>query len=203
MTGSYYDFPRLEKFLGSDTERERQSNCHVKRTVRSAGFRSLVTLRLGFVNEHFLGNCPFLELLQVTRSSSIRNLRVVGPLLKLKWLEISQCTLLKRLEISATNLVSLTYKGPLAYKLGTSTKVILENVLALSELCTDGAYCASVVLKPTPHLIHLRQLGSLKLVLPEEVSMSSALHLRSLCLCFPELLTMIFTVVCCDFWSVC
>ncbi|KAE9452719.1 hypothetical protein C3L33_15367, partial [Rhododendron williamsianum] len=45
-----YDFPRLEKFLGSDAEQEQQSNGHVKRTVRSSGFRSLLTLRLGFVN---------------------------------------------------------------------------------------------------------------------------------------------------------
>ncbi|KAJ7002139.1 hypothetical protein NC653_012262 [Populus alba x Populus x berolinensis] len=60
---------------------------------------SLTTLRLKNVNvtgevniEHFLSNCLALETLYIQSSDSLVNLKVAGPLLRLKYLEIRYCS---------------------------------------------------------------------------------------------------------------
>ncbi|XP_062169713.1 F-box/FBD/LRR-repeat protein At5g53840-like [Alnus glutinosa] len=79
---------------------------------------SLRALILKFLNvsgevlEYFICNCPFLDRLWVEGSETLVNLKVAGPLLRLKHLEISHCLKLENLEISAKNLVSFVYFGP-------------------------------------------------------------------------------------------
>lgn len=152
----WYAFPSVEKLCS------RTSKTH----PQLFGFCHLITLCLKCVNitgevvEHFLGNCPLLEQLQVISSDHLTNLKVAGPSLKLKCLEISTCYL-KDLEISAANLasLSLTYFGP-------ASRVILRNVPVLSELCISGDYAESVIHQPTDHLSYMRQLERLKLTRP-------------------------------------
>uniref|UniRef100_U5GKG2 F-box domain-containing protein n=1 Tax=Populus trichocarpa TaxID=3694 RepID=U5GKG2_POPTR len=62
---------------------------------------SLTTLRLKNVNvtgeviEHFLSNYLALETLYIQSSDSLVNLKVAGPLLRLKYLEIRYCSVKK------------------------------------------------------------------------------------------------------------
>ncbi|XP_058181388.1 FBD-associated F-box protein At5g60610-like [Rhododendron vialii] len=150
----WYAFPSVEKL------RSRTSNTR----LQPFGFCHLITLCLKCVNitgkvlEHFLGNCPLLEQLQVMSSDHLTNLKVAGPSLKLKWLGISRCENLKDLEISAVNLASLSFTY-----FGQASRVILRNVPVLSELCIEGDYIESVIHQPTDHLSYIRQLERLKL----------------------------------------
>ncbi|KAF7129500.1 hypothetical protein RHSIM_Rhsim10G0000100 [Rhododendron simsii] len=72
----------------------------------------LTQLSLKFINvtgelvEHFLCNCPLLERLCVRGSKQLSKLRVVGPSLRLKFLEISACDCLESVDIYAPNLAS-------------------------------------------------------------------------------------------------
>ena len=61
----------------------------------------------GKVLEYFLSACPLLEYLSVS-TSSVGDVKVSGPDLKLKHLELLHCDFLS-VEISAVNLVSFTY----------------------------------------------------------------------------------------------
>ncbi|KAK7828092.1 f-box/lrr-repeat protein [Quercus suber] len=76
---------------------------------------SLVQLRLCYVEvtgevlECFLSICPLLEFLSVS-DSHVMNLKISGPSLKLKQLEITYCTLTS-LDIYAVNLMSFKYVG--------------------------------------------------------------------------------------------
>uniref|UniRef100_A0A7N2MTG3 At1g61320/AtMIF1 LRR domain-containing protein n=1 Tax=Quercus lobata TaxID=97700 RepID=A0A7N2MTG3_QUELO len=76
---------------------------------------SLVQLRLcsvevtGEVLECFLSACPVLEFLSISELH-VMNLKISGPSLKLKQLEITCCTLTS-LDIYVVNLVSFKYVG--------------------------------------------------------------------------------------------
>ncbi|CDP11025.1 unnamed protein product [Coffea canephora] len=77
------------------------------------GFKSLRALSLKSLNvtvevlEFFFINCPFLERLVVGGSSVLINLRVCGPSIALKYLEVCSCLRLQSIIVSDTNLVSL------------------------------------------------------------------------------------------------
>ncbi|KAK8704336.1 hypothetical protein V6N13_047963 [Hibiscus sabdariffa] len=79
------------------------------------------------VLHNFISNSPFLERLCVEGSPSLVHLRVAGPSLHLKYLEISGCPRLKRLKLVATNLLTLRYSGP-------HIKIPFKNVPNLTEL---------------------------------------------------------------------
>ncbi|XP_059668577.1 F-box/LRR-repeat protein At3g26922-like [Cornus florida] len=178
-----YDFPSMEKFKilpSSNTLKYRTSHGHhVSRTVGSSGFRSLTALRLVSVNikeevlENFLSNCPFLEQLCVVGSICLVNLKIAGPSLKLKCLEICNCQKLENLEVSAINLVSFTYIGP-------DTSVTFRNVPLLSELSIGGEYHSSVVSGSWKHSSYFPQIKKLKLILSTE-------DLIRMPICLPEL----------------
>ncbi|KAF7138883.1 hypothetical protein RHSIM_Rhsim07G0191400 [Rhododendron simsii] len=97
--------------------------------------KSLTQLSLTSINvtgelvEHFLSNCPLLLGLRVCFSERLVNLRVVGHLLCLKFLEISRCPRLKNLDIYAPNLASLVCLG-----LERSTRVLLRHAPLLVDL---------------------------------------------------------------------
>ncbi|KAK8694991.1 hypothetical protein V6N13_072534 [Hibiscus sabdariffa] len=75
--------------------------------------KSLTSLRLehvqvsGQVLESFLSNCPLLETLHVSHSKKLENINVCGS----QHLHISFCKCIKRIEVSAPNLVSFEYGG--------------------------------------------------------------------------------------------
>ncbi|XP_050383711.1 uncharacterized protein LOC126800388 [Argentina anserina] len=60
------------------------------------------------VLELFLSKCPVLERLSVESTKSLVGLRVAGPSIALKYLELSSCHALKSVHICDTNLVSVT-----------------------------------------------------------------------------------------------
>ncbi|XP_021808949.1 F-box/FBD/LRR-repeat protein At5g22700-like [Prunus avium] len=83
------------------------------------GFKSLKVIHFrhvgvtGEVVEFFLSNCPLLERLSLDVAKNLVNLRVVGPLIALKYLEIKNCQRLKNIEICDANIVSFIYCGGL------------------------------------------------------------------------------------------
>ncbi|KAK8553460.1 hypothetical protein V6N13_062265 [Hibiscus sabdariffa] len=80
---------------------------------------------------YFISNSPFLECLCVGGSTSLVHLRVVGPSLCLKYLEIIHCLCMESLEIDAANLLSFKYYGP-------KIKLTSMNVPNIAELSIDG-----------------------------------------------------------------
>ncbi|OMO75622.1 hypothetical protein COLO4_25985 [Corchorus olitorius] len=100
---------------------------------------SLTSLILKQVNvsdetlETLLLNSPFLECLCVGGSTSLIHLRVVGPSLCLKYLQVIQCPDLKSLQLDAPNLLSLKYIGP-------EITIPFINIPNLVELGIGGNY---------------------------------------------------------------
>ncbi|KAL4323748.1 hypothetical protein GQ457_11G010860 [Hibiscus cannabinus] len=83
----------------------------------SSEIKSLTSLRLkhvevsGQVLESFLSNCPLLETLHVSHSKKLEHINVCGSSLRLQHLHVSFCKYIKRIEVSAPNLVSFEYGG--------------------------------------------------------------------------------------------
>ncbi|KAL6132457.1 hypothetical protein ACLB2K_064700 [Fragaria x ananassa] len=105
-----YQFP--PKLLGLEMESDLQLK-HLD-SACSIGFSFLRVLCFTNVDvsqevlEHFLYNCPVLERLSVKSTRSLVGLRVAGPSIALKYLELLSCDGLNSIQISDTNLVSLT-----------------------------------------------------------------------------------------------
>lgn len=101
---------------------------------------SITILQLKYINvsgevlEYFLSNCLFLEELCVVNSDSLVNIKVSGPSVQLKYLEICDCFHIKKLEISANSLVSFKYSGP-------EINLLLKDAPQLSEILIRGRYC--------------------------------------------------------------
>ncbi|KAM7501417.1 hypothetical protein LguiB_000321 [Lonicera macranthoides] len=107
-------------------------------TCCTSEFKSLKSLHLkgvdvsGQVLENILATCPFLERLAVRASQELKTLKVAGPSLVLKYLEISWCNNLDSIEICIlTNLVRFEY-----WAFGTNLR--LNNVPRLVELSIAG-----------------------------------------------------------------
>ncbi|OMO82270.1 hypothetical protein CCACVL1_12002 [Corchorus capsularis] len=127
---------------------------------------SLKVLRLaavevtGEVLEYILSMCPWLEVLSIRMSKSLVRLKVSGPSLKLKSLEILLCSL-EYIEISAANLMSLKYSGDIV-------TAVVNGVNRLIEASISGRY-ASYIIKNLCHFSGLfSQLETLVLDLTEE-----------------------------------
>lgn len=99
-----------------------------------SNLNSLTSLRLTFVDvigeviESFLCNCPLLEELSVVASLRVVNLKISGPSLRLRHLEL--VLNLASLEISASKLVSFKYSG-----------LVITDKHAF-KVCS-GSYCGS------------------------------------------------------------
>ncbi|XP_058002367.1 F-box/LRR-repeat protein At3g58900-like isoform X2 [Hevea brasiliensis] len=125
---------------------------------------SLTALHLKRVNvtggilEYLLSHCPFLEVLSVKNSSSLLSLNIRGPTLKLTHLELWCCRNFKKLEISAVNLVSLSYRGP--------EVVHFKYVPQLLELSVAGNFFKIVVDNVFEHSSFLSRLKTLNLHFP-------------------------------------
>ncbi|XP_062169845.1 F-box/LRR-repeat protein At3g58900-like isoform X2 [Alnus glutinosa] len=135
------------------------------RTLSFPRCNSLRALILKFLNvigevlEYFICNCPFLERLCVQNSAALVNLKVPGPLLPLKYLEIRHCHKLQNLEISAKNLVSFVYSGP-------KITMPFRYVPNLVEMSLGGTYCEYSIYQFCEFSSCLSRLETLILELP-------------------------------------
>ena len=114
--------------------------------------------------EYILSSCPFLECLTVITSDSLVNLKVSGPSLKLKHLNILSCINVQCIEISAPSLVSFKYGGPKA-------KIIFKDVPCLVEASFAGPYVPFLVNNLPQNSWCLSQLRTLALNVIYLVSM--------------------------------
>lgn len=133
-------------------------------------FSSLIDLNLSCVNvkdevvKYFLANCPNLVRLCVEGSDSLVSLEVSDPLPKLKSLKILECPHMKRLKISAPDLVSFGYHGPLI------DDVPFGDVPLLSEVYFGGNNSISLVDHSQKLFGYFSMLKILKLDMPFSVS---------------------------------
>ena len=117
----------------------------------------------GKVLAYVLSNCPYIEALHVEASNSLVKLKSSRPLLKLKHLEILRCFSLKKIEISAINLVSFKY-------FGDKIRLRLGDVPNLVDVSMDGLYACDFVKKCCPISSYLSQLQTIVLKVYVEVS---------------------------------
>ncbi|KAL2321695.1 hypothetical protein Fmac_026074 [Flemingia macrophylla] len=102
----------LELYFGHSTEYSLPLHL-----FKLESFNSLHVLRLKFITvtkdmlEYLLCCCPLLETLSLVSSGVPKTMKVSGPSLKLKCLELARCWELTKLEIFAENLVSFKYYG--------------------------------------------------------------------------------------------
>lgn len=114
-------------------------------------FNSLHVLRLKCITvteemlEYLLHCCPSLETLNLVDSVVPKTMKVSGPSLKLKSLELMRCWELLRLEIFAENLMSFKYYGP---HLDTEFK----SVPSLVEATFGGSFMEFTTESFLPHL---------------------------------------------------
>ncbi|XP_050381913.1 FBD-associated F-box protein At4g10400-like [Argentina anserina] len=105
------------------------------------GFKSLKVLSLkcvdvdGQVIEYMLSNCPVLERLSLVYSSNLVSLRVAGPSIALKYLEVRGCAKLESVEIRDTNLVSFVYYGDEIHLIIRNVPLLVE--VSICESCHD------------------------------------------------------------------
>lgn len=122
---------------------------------------SLKTLRLAYVDvedevvQYFLASCPNLEELRIRFSYDTKNLQVIDPP-SLRVLEICRCFNIQSLEISAADLVSLTYGG-------AKRSLLLKKVPNLHELNICDDICTDFIVEPREHWSYSVQLEKLVL----------------------------------------
>lgn len=114
------------------------SHLHTYSSVRSLTSLCLANVGVtGEVLEHLLPYCPFLELLSIKESLCLTSLKIFGPSLKLKYLEL-YVSGLKDLEIHLPNLMSFKYNRSAAV-------VSFENVPALADVSFGVQFSAYVM----------------------------------------------------------
>ncbi|OMP12793.1 putative ubiquitin-protein ligase [Corchorus olitorius] len=104
--------------------------------------------------ENIISNSPFLECLSLGDSSSLVHLRVAGPALCLKYVEIIFCFSLESLELHAPNLLSLKYSGA---KINISF-VNIPNLVEISLGGEDLPYFARKLCGLSTHFSKLQML---------------------------------------------
>ncbi|CAN6577087.1 unnamed protein product [Malus baccata var. baccata] len=109
------------------------------------GFKSLKVLHFSYVDvgqevlEYFLSNCPVLERLSVFHAPNLLNLRVVGPSIALKFLDIERCGNIESVEICNANLVSFNY-------VGNEFHLLVRNVPRLSQVSiSENCICNNFI----------------------------------------------------------
>ncbi|CAN6564089.1 unnamed protein product [Malus baccata var. baccata] len=126
-----------------------------------APFKSLRVVRfkhvgvIGDAVEFLLSNCPVLERLSLSFAKDLGKLRVIGPSIALKYLEIKYCLDLRFIEISGANIVSFIYCGPIRDLSLNNVPLLVEvynqnhafpafSNLKHLELLVDADYCLSL-----------------------------------------------------------
>lgn len=128
----------------------------------TSSFSSLVSLHLADVDipeevlHYLLCYCPLLEVLRLKGADRLIRIRVSGPSLKLKYLELRDLPNLSNLEIDAANLVSFEFCS-------RELIVNLKHVPSLAEISVEGDYCTYFLYNLHQFSSFLPQLRTLKL----------------------------------------
>ncbi|KAM1342937.1 hypothetical protein ACFX2F_007192 [Malus domestica] len=141
--GDLYTFPH--KLLGLENgstlklEHMRSDIPSLRSCGYNTGFKLLRVLHFqlvdvtGEVLEYFLSNCPVLERLTVHSAfTNLVNLRVIGPSVALKYLDIKFCPYLQSIEICDANLLSLDYEGSAINMLVSNVPLLVEVSISMS-----------------------------------------------------------------------
>lgn len=153
--GMEYEFPSIDMLTS-----------HSNNVVASP-FHGLRTLRLGEVQikdevvHYLLASCLDLEELCISGSYVTINLQVVDPP-SLRVLKIDGCRCIKSAEISAPNLVSLSYGGE-------GNGLVLKNLHNLRELTVTEQLYVAFVSKPKEQSWYLDQLEKLVIDMQDTV----------------------------------
>ncbi|CAA0830662.1 Unknown protein [Striga hermonthica] len=148
--GNHYEFPNLDLLLSYSPDGGK------------FGLGFLRSLSLEGVDiedkvvRHFLSSCPYLEHLCIRESKATKRLRFVDPLPSLKVLEISDCSFIRKLEVSATSIVSCTYNG-------SNTIFPFRKAPNLSELTLGREFAQFFIYEPSKHMSYSAQLEKLTL----------------------------------------
>ncbi|MBA0576991.1 hypothetical protein Golob_024679, partial [Gossypium lobatum] len=100
----------------------------------------------GEVLANFISNSPFLECLCAGGSRSLVHMRLVGPPLYLKHLEIIRCDHMESLEIDAANLLSLKYLRQ-KIKIPSMNVPNLANSWDVNSFLSDPKACTQYYIK--------------------------------------------------------
>ncbi|KAM7511237.1 hypothetical protein LguiB_010112 [Lonicera macranthoides] len=155
-----YIFPSLQELLNSTACSSSIS------TTPFTHLKSLSLIHLSVTKEvlhYVLANCCSLEQLCVEGSKQLSDFKVVGPSLKLKYLELHRCEPLQNLEISAPNLVTFVYSGP-------KEMHPFKDAPLLSDLRLRDQYCYDFIFESHRHLSFMSRLEKLHLTIPPDVS---------------------------------
>lgn len=155
-----YIFPSLQELLNSTACSSSIS------TTPFTHLKSLSLIHLSVTKEvlhYVLANCCSLEQLCVEGSKQLSDFKVVGPSLKLKYLELHRCEPLQNLEISAPNLVTFVYSGP-------KEMHPFKDAPLLSDLRLHDQYCYDFIFESHRHLSFMSRLEKLHLTIPPDVS---------------------------------
>lgn len=115
------------------------SSFAVTQPSMSTGLKCLKALSLKCVNvseealDCLLSSSPVLQYLSIHGSGGLKNVKVSGLTLMLKYLEIVFCLGIETIEISNVNLVSFSYLGP-------GINLIISNVPMLDEISIGEGY---------------------------------------------------------------
>ncbi|MBA0729502.1 hypothetical protein Golax_025539, partial [Gossypium laxum] len=128
--------------------------CKLKKILdlEMASSSSLTSLILKQVNvsgevlANFISNSPFLECLCAGGSRSLVHMRLVGPPLYLKHLEIIRCDHMESLEIDAANLLSLKYLRQ-KIKIPSMNVPNLANSWDVNSFLSDPKACTQYYIK--------------------------------------------------------
>lgn len=139
------------------------SNFDVISSFKNLAFLSLIDIDISrAVLENLLCYCPLLEL-KLSGTESLSRLRISGPSVKLKHLELKNLPYLNDLEIDAANLVSFAYYGG-------DLNVDFRHVPSLTEMCAQGEYGTHILCNNIKQISSfVKQLSILKLHLMTSV----------------------------------
>lgn len=132
------------------------------------------------VLECFLHSCPFLENLHVCRLRGLKSISVSGSTLALKHLDVSNCSKLENIDISAPKLLTFRYEGkPIPLHIRNAS---LVSVSVAGGRTDPLAYAFNFVSDYVSHLEYLHLSTSLReemnLAIPPVPNLTNLKHLR-------------------------
>ncbi|GAB4860082.1 hypothetical protein Ancab_011560 [Ancistrocladus abbreviatus] len=156
------NFPHCRDWYSCGNRYALRSNVLTKHRLDSLTCLCLKFVEVtGEVVEEILLKCPNLEALSMVDSVSLKNLKVPGPVSKLRRLEIRCCRQMTHVEISAINLVSLIYFGPWPSIFFSNVPRLVEVTLMsrAASFLVNNVFCYSAYLAVLEKLVlHLENM---------------------------------------------
>lgn len=135
-------------------------NCYSfpSKFLKPFSFNALMDLRLTYLDvhdevvQHFLSNCPNLQVLGLTNLKSLANIIVSGLPLKLEQLFVRSCKDLEKIEISSSSLTYFQFYG-------SHIKIELKEVPNLTWSEITASICFSIIERSNRTLFQVERLG--------------------------------------------